>query len=328
MPTRCLPTALSPRLRALLLGCLVGCVSTSPRTPTVASDHQDAEPDRATISVPGLHALLVATSETTPQEDAALRAAVEVFRANGRENVDDPHAPFVRFLEAFPGSAWAVAVRANLGYAYYQAGRFSNALEQYRAAWQQGRDVSEPGAKGIVDWSVGELARMHARLGHQAELERLFGELGDRPVTGPATEAITGAREGAWEMQHDPGAAFLCGPKALVNTLRVLNGSSDSIAVADAARSAPGGYTLSQLSQLADEVGLAHQLIHRTAGHDIPVPAIINWKLHHYAAIVGERDGAFYIKDPTFGDDLVISRAVLEAETQWLLFGSGRCSVR
>ena len=54
--------------------------------------------------------------------------------------------------------------------------------------------MTEPHAKALVDRAIGELLRMHARLGHAEQLKALFQDLGERHVTGPATEAVDGAK--------------------------------------------------------------------------------------------------------------------------------------
>jgi hypothetical protein len=41
---------------------------------------------------------------------------------------------------------------------------------------------------------------MHARLGHAEQIVTILGEIGERKLTGSATEALTGAKEGLWMM--------------------------------------------------------------------------------------------------------------------------------
>jgi hypothetical protein len=55
--------------------------------------------------------------------------------------------------------------------------------------------LTEPRARALVDRTVGELARLQAGLGHTEELAALLDDIGDRPVSGPATEAVQAARE-------------------------------------------------------------------------------------------------------------------------------------
>src|SRR5262249_50734567 len=151
-------------------------------------------------------------------------------------------------------SAWRVALLTNLGLSYYHYGYFSRALDAWERAWKAGRNTDDVNAQPLEDRAVGELARMHARLGHSERLKALFKELGDRHVTGPATEAIAGAMEGLWMMQNEPGTAYLCGPMALRNLLVSRGASGKATDTVDAYRSGTSGVSLDELDRLADRV--------------------------------------------------------------------------
>jgi hypothetical protein len=207
-----------------------------------------------------------------------------------------------------------MAVETDLGIGYYHAGYFSRAFAAWEQAWQAGRNATEPQAKALADRAAGELARMHARVGHADELDKLFAEIGARQVSGPATEMITGAHEGLWMFRHDPGVSYLCGPQALKNLLIALKADPAKIKLVDEARSGPHGFDLEQVAKLADQAGLESKLIYRSPAQPIPVPSIVNWKIHHYAAIVGEQDGLYHIEDRTFGGDLWITKAAIDSE--------------
>ena len=227
-------------------------------------------------------------------------------------------APFTQFLAAYPGSGWSAAVQLNLGLEYYRSGYFSKAIAAYQAAWSLGRNATDYRAKSVVDRAVGELARMYSRLGRATELEALLADVGARAVQGPATELMTNARESDWVMRNNPGVAFLCGPKALANVLLALGATPDAVSFLRAARSGPNGFTLAQVGALADQVGLAYRLIYRTAGQGaVPVPSVINWRLHHYAAIVAQAsDGTYRVQDPTFASgDLYLLPDAIDAES-------------
>ena len=202
----------------------------------------------------------------------------------------------------------------NLGLAYYHYGYFSRAIDAWEQAWAQGRSVTDPAVRPLVDRAVGELIRMHARLGHADRLEELFEEVGGRAVTGPATEALAGAKEGLWQMRNNPGVAYLCGPMALKNLLLAQGTDANRVAFLDAYRSPQGGVTLAQVARLADKADLKYRLVKRQPGEPIPIPSIVHWKVTHFAAIVGEDGDRLHLKDPTFGTDLWISRAALDAE--------------
>ncbi len=269
--------------------------------------------------VAGLDEPLVATGPTTADEDNALDAAISVFQAVTAKAHDAfPLAGLARFAQSHPSSGWRVAVLTNLGFAYYRAGYFERALESWRTAWNEGRAAADVRAKALVDRAVGELARMYARLGRVEDLGRLFLDVGNRPLTGPATETMTGAQEGAWIMRNQPGIAYLCGPIALKNLLIARDARRDAIALVDQQRSGPRGFSLAQLGRVADQVKFRYRLIYREPGQAIPVPSVVHWRVRHFAAIVGERDGGYVIKDPTFGfgsDELLVNRDAIDSET-------------
>ncbi|MFZ5655139.1 MAG: cysteine peptidase family C39 domain-containing protein [Pseudomonadota bacterium] len=266
--------------------------------------------------VPGLEEPLVPTGPTTQAEDQALRALLDAYRRQadpGRAQAN--RALFERFLRDHPQSAWRTAILTNLGLSDYREGYFSRAIAAWTDAWAAGRAATEPRARALADRAVGELLRMHARLGHADELTALLADLGDRELSGQASEALAGAREGLWSMRHNPGVAYLCGPMALKNLLLSQGASEQKVRFLDDFRSGPKGVSLRQVARLADRAGLDYRLVRREAGGAVPVPAIVHWKLSHFAAIVGEINGRYHLKDPTFGRDLWVTRAALEAES-------------
>ena len=254
----------------------------------------------------------LATVPTSSREDEALRQAIALFGARAAE---DDFGALTGYLIAFPRSGWRVAVLTNLGLLQYHYGYFSRAIISFGQAWQEGRSNSDPKVHMLVDRAVGELAEMHARLGHVPELQALFIDIGNRPITGPATERIQGAREGLATMQTDPGVSFLCGPMALKNLLLSSGYKYDQVALLDSFRSGAHGVSLQEVSELATKAGMHHRVIRRTASQPVPVPAIIHWRVSHFAAIVGQQGDRFHMIDPTFGTDLWITKAAIDAES-------------
>lgn len=261
--------------------------------------------------VSGFAELLLPTGPSAPAEDAALATALATYEQAGQP---EAVAPLEAFLAAHPDSPWRVALLTNLGLVHYHYGYFSRAIDAWEQAWQAGGTVNDPAARALVDRALGELARMHARLGHADRLAELFDEVGERAVTGPATEALAGAREGLWQMRNNPGVAYLCGPMALKNLLLARGTPADKTAFLDAYRSPQGGVTLAEVARLADQANLKYRLIKRQPGEPIPIPSIVHWKVTHFAALVGENGDRLHLKDPTFGTDLWISRDALDAE--------------
>jgi len=298
---------------------LAAFVTASLPQTSVAFESSAAQRQAAALRVvPGLEESLIATGPTTPDEDARLDAAIAAFKAPSESAGDfaDMAMPFTAFLAAYPRSAWRSAIQTNLGLGYYRAGYFGRAIAAWNDAWRSGQAATTPEGKALVDRAVGELARMHARVGHAKELEALFASLAARPVSGPATEMVTGAHEGMWMFRNDPGKAYLCGPMAVKSLLTTLHAPASKIEEVDRERSGPRGYSLTQVSALAERLGVHHRLIYRAPGEPVPVPSIVNWSVNHYATIVSEQDGRYHVQDPTFATgDLWVTKAAIDAES-------------
>ena len=259
---------------------------------------------------------------TNATEDAALKEAIERYKL--REAPDD-FRDITQFLARYPNSGWRVSLLTNLGLAYYHYGYFSRAISAWEEAWVAGRDASAPEAKALVDRAIGELARMHARLGHSERLSALFKEIGQRPISGAGTEAVVGAQEGLWMMQNEPGVAYLCGPMALRNLLLAKDPDVSRVRFISDYRSGPNGVSLAEVSQLARRANLDHRMVFRNPGQPIPVPSVIHWKVSHFAAVIGESGGRYHIKDPTFGADLWLTRTAIDSEASgYFLVPAGR----
>lgn len=277
----------------------------------------------ATKIVPGFAEVLVATGPVGVQESADLDAAIKEFhdapaKVGKDADVLDFSKPFVAFMAAHPQSNWNAAIHLNLGLNYYHSGYFSRTFGEYEQTWKLGRNATAPMAHILIDRDVGELAKMHSRAGHGPELEVLLNDIGNRPVGGPGTELLRSARAALKGFKENPGISYLCGPKALANVLRTLKASRKQIKVAEDAKSGPNGVSLPQLARLASKAGLKYTLIHREKGQPIPFPSIINWNVHHYAAVLRQEDGRYLMADPTFGYDGgggYLTERVIDAES-------------
>jgi YD repeat-containing protein len=263
------------------------------------------------LQVSGFAERLLPTGAPAAADDADLAAALDAY---AREAQPDELGALEEFLATHPDSPWRVALLTNLGLVYYHYGYFSRAIDAWERAWAEGQGETDSAVTRLVDRAVGELLRMHARLGHADRLDALLKEVGERTVTGPATEALTGAKEGLWSMRNDPGVAYLCGPKALKNLLLTRGTDPAQTGFLDAYRSPQGGVTLREVARLADQAHLAYTLVQRRPGEPLPVPAVVHWRVGHFAAIVGEAGDRLQVKDPTFGTDLWITRRALDAE--------------
>jgi len=288
--------------------------TSTPGAPTFSSRPSDDEIRRARVFAEPL----LPTGEKTDeheQETAELAGAITTYiRRADSEDV----SPLTRFLGARPSSAWDGSLLLNLGLLYRRAGYVSRALDAWERAWERLRGERGEGGKALADLALGELCELYARLGRRDRLEELLATIGDREITGPATEKIAGAREGAWLMNHQPGDAFRCGPCALDRVLAALRPGEAPHEIIRRARSSEAGTSLAEVAALATEVGLSMVMVKREGTAPIPVPAVVHWTAGHFAALVtAEQIGGelhYLSQDPTFGHDHWISQAAVDGE--------------
>jgi RHS repeat-associated protein len=234
---------------------------------------------------------------------------------------DIPGYRLREFLSKFPKTHWRAAVLLNLGLMERQSGYYSRALSSFEEAWELSKNATEQHAFSLANRALGEVAELNSRLGRRDRLEILFQELDSskRKLSGAVTEKIGRVRQGLWLMQEQPDKAYRCGPMALDRILaHEHNPGGLSPAIFDSA-STDKGMSLTQvwrLSQAVKEMP-SMKMARRTpaAEGDFPVPAVVHWKAGHYAALVEKNSQGLYLaEDPTFGDQIWITRAALEEE--------------
>ncbi|HEX4262949.1 MAG TPA: RHS repeat-associated core domain-containing protein [Verrucomicrobiae bacterium] len=248
----------------------------------------------------------------TPEENTALASALCAY---GARTGPDDFSSLTGFLDAHPGSAWNVALLTDLGLEYYNTAHYSLAIEAWKKAWALGQDATGFKAKAIADRAAGELAYMYARLGRMTDLDALLKSVQDRTFVGPATERITGAREGLWNMQHRPGVSFRCGPLALQRIRVSLDPNSPLPPEILNSASTEKGFALAQVAELSSKVGLNYQMAFRNRDGAFVVPSVVHWKVGHYAALVRRDGNRYLLQDPTFGNSSWATKEALEAET-------------
>lgn len=256
---------------------------------------------------------LVATgrNQPSPLENQHLATALREYQS--RAEADDFSA-LEEFVHANPHSAWTPSLWFELGAEYYNTGWYSKSLDAWRTAWPLLKSESAPAAKALADRAAGELAYMLARLGRTSELAALLDEVKDRVFTGSATEKIDGAKEGLWTMQHRPESAFKCGPYALDSILTAQGPlKAHNILIRNEA-SSTNGCSLMQVVNLSRELGMNYQMAYRSRGAELIFPAVVNWKVGHYAALLRKEGGLYLLQDPTFGNDTWVSQRALDEE--------------
>ena len=250
--------------------------------------------------------------EPTAEENSDLAAALLGY---AKRSGPDDFSSLTGFLETHPNSPWAAALLTDLGLEYYNTAHYSLALEAWKEAWPLGQKARDAKGIAIADRAVGELAYMYARLGRMTELEALLKSLKGRVFVGPATEKITGAREGLWNMENRPEIAFRCGPLALLRIKLAVDPHHPATDIIGKSASTQKGFSLPQVAELSQKIGLNYQMAFREKGGAFVVPSVVHWKVGHYAALIRQAGDRYLIQDPTFRNDVWATRQALEAET-------------
>jgi ABC-type bacteriocin/lantibiotic exporter with double-glycine peptidase domain len=149
-----------------------------------------------------------------------------------------------------------------------------------------------------------------------AALRALLKSVEGRVFSGPATEKIVGAREGLWNMQTRPAIAFRCGALALYRIKLIMNPKNPGTDLIHASESTQNGLSRNQVEELAHELGLKFQMAFRNTDADFLVPSVVHLKLDHFAAVVRWEGDHQLLQDPTFGNDVWVTREALESESR------------
>ncbi len=271
------------------------------------------EPTDAEISAARVfdEPLVPVDAQPVGEENQALAAALTAYAMRA---TPDDCSRLAAYLEAFPNSRWSGPLLLHLGTEYYNYGYFSKALGAWEGAWQQLEPVRHAPAKPEADRALGELARMYSRLGRVAELSRLLEASGDRDLAGPATQLIHAAKGALWMMQNKPDYCFRCGPLAVDRILMRLDPSRAQSPVLEEYKSTTNGFSLPQVAQLSARLGMNYQMAFRNPEAPFIVPAVVHWKVNHYAALVERRGERILAQDYTFRGSIWMTPPALEQE--------------
>jgi RHS repeat-associated protein len=248
---------------------------------------------------------------TSVQDNQDLANALTAFlHRSGSDDV----AAITQFLDNHPQSPWRASLLTELGLIYRHTGWFSKALTSWEEAWKLAKSSTDAATKLVADRAVAELLELNARLGRYDRLEELFGEIQGRALSSALSEQVAGARAGLWLMRNRPENAFRCGPMALGEIRAFQNPGIGTDPLIMTSRSTLQGISLSSVCDLAAELGMKYQMAKRQPGSQVILPAVVNWKVGHYAALVKMENGRYLVQDPTFGSEIWISQAALDAE--------------
>jgi RHS repeat-associated protein len=255
--------------------------------------------------------LVPLTSVVSEQDCDKLVAALDAFERRTRS---DDFSQLESYLKENPKSPWRLAVWTNLGLLQYSAGYFSKCIPSFQAAWEAGKDATDPKAKGLADRAAGEYTKMLARLGRYPQLKAFLEEVGNRQFVGQATELMVAGKESAALMETRPDMAFRCGPLALSRILHDRGSSLRASPPIVDSKSTMDGMSLADVSGISREVGLNYQPAKRSPGAVLILPSVIHWKVGHYAALLKKENGSYLTEDPTFENETWHTPQALEAE--------------
>lgn len=247
----------------------------------------------------------------TGPETKALADALTSYSC--RTNLDD-FSSMTDFLAAFPQSPWAGSLLLHLGTEYYNHGYYSRALDAWEHAWKHCENKDDPKAKPQADRALGELARMYSKLGRMHDLRNLLNSTANRPLSGPGTQLNHAAHQGLWMMQNRPEVSFRCGPLALSSILVHRDPKRTLSPLIFNSRSSTNGYSMAQLVRLAWDLGMNYQMAFRAPGAVAIMPAVVHWKVGHYAALLGKDGDRYLVKDHTFHSSLLMTGTALDQE--------------
>jgi hypothetical protein len=139
---------------------------------------------------------------------------------------------------------------------------------------------------------------------------------------------IAESADGLADMLTRPGIAFKCGPGALSRILR-LQPTADparSLKVLQEVQSTLDGLSLSAVEAISKRAGMGYQMAFRSQGAPLLMPAVVHWKLGHFAALLGRNaSGRLLVGDPTFGEDIIMSASALDEEASgYFLVAAGQ----
>ena len=273
-------------------------VSESPTDDQIIQPHIFAEP-------------LAPVGKTTAQDNRELTQALVQFlhRSNG-----DDYGPLTQYLADHPQSPWRASLLSDLGVIWIHEGRYSKALAAWQEAWQLAKDSTDVRARTVADWTVGELLNLDATLGRQEELGTLLNEIQGRKINSAVSEKIGEACENYWLMQNFPERAFRCGPLALSLIRADLQPGTPTDTRNMGSRATSQGMNLSSVCDLANQLGLNFQMARRQPGSEIVLPAVVHWKVGHYAALIKEVNGRYLVQDPSTGREILMTQSALDSE--------------
>lgn len=248
-----------------------------------------------------------------PAENQALAKSLLSFAAKkGQEDFSDLNS----FLASHPQSRWKASLEANLAQKLFESGFISEALKLWLSSWEAAKTQTGRAGKAVADQALSSLLIMEGRLGRMSDLKTHLADASKRDLNGSAAEKAKAASDGLWAMENRPETAFQCGPYAVSNLASLIL-KKDPMSSEQLLPSSKKGTNLVQLKDFAAKSGLKLQMARRSPGAKLILPAIMHWKVGHFAAITSFAEGRYRLKDPTFGESgiLALSQKAIDSQS-------------
>jgi RHS repeat-associated protein len=247
-------------------------------------------------------------------ENKALSTALTAYKKRAEQ---DDVSMLKKFLADFPHSRWRPSLEVNLGLKRYQAGYFSESLDNWKSAWNLSKDGKGSPQTNVANEALAQLIQIESCLGQKADLESSLKIALARHLKGANNDKVQRARKALSVMNHNPGVAYKCGPHALMSLIpgKVITQPANEILYKS--KSSSKGTNLYELESLAHQVGLNYKMAKRSPGSEIIVPCVIHFKVGHFAAISALNQGRYRSQDPTFGQggNIALSNNAIETES-------------
>ncbi len=256
--------------------------------------------------------LMPVGSSTSAQENKELAQALKTFVT--RTNQEDVSA-LMGFLESNPNSRWRAALLLNVGQVYRVHGYISRALDAWEQAWALTKSETNYNGKTIADETGGELIELYGRLGRKSSVEEMVDELKGRNLMGRPGMKFHSARVGIGLMNTQPQNGYMCGPAALYNIRKTRDEKPDCPTTLAEAKSTTNGTSLAQLKEWSDKMDMHMQMAKRKPGAEIPLPAVVNWKSGHFAALIKNEGNRFLMVDSVFEQRIWMSMDAVDDES-------------
>ncbi|HEY3760659.1 MAG TPA: cysteine peptidase family C39 domain-containing protein [Verrucomicrobiae bacterium] len=277
----------------------------------------ESSPDRISqISYAGVFYQPLAVVGTVPPADEQNEILAEEVARIKKHGLDSSIPALEAFVSRYSASPWTPSLHANLGRYDYEHGRYGKALDHWETAWSLTKDATNGPAKQIADFAFAYRAHLLASLGRMETLKPLFQETANREFENKQFQQMAAqAKEGYRMMTSDPGVCFKCGTFAVDNVGRALKESAYHPGDILQVPSPVSGFCMSRLVELSQQHGIDLIPAEWSADKTFVVPSVAHWKENHYVAILKEKNGHYFVADPTFGRSRWLSKTDIAEES-------------